>query len=455
MKTVRPVPQEIIRKKRDGQPLEKTEIEFFVQGLTDESISEGQVAAFAMAVFLRGMSMDERIALTMAMVRSGERLDWRAMGLEAPTVDKHSTGGVGDKVSLILAPIVASCGAFVPMISGRGLGHTGGTLDKLDCIPGYNTTPSLEHFAEVVRSTGCAIIGQTSNLAPADKRLYSIRDVTATVESIPLITASILSKKLAAGLDALVMDVKFGNGAFMSDYADAKELALSIANVATGSGTPTTSLLTDMNQVLGTHVGNALEVRECMNILISAESNSQANGEQGSSARLRTLTLALAADMLLLSNVVNTVEEGLEKAEQALDSGRAADSFGSMVSALGGPANFLTDYDSYLPSAPVVLDVRAQRAGFVTNTDTRAIGMTVLTLGGGRIRSDQTIDAAVGLSGVCQLGDVVEEGQPLATVHARSDSAGLQAASELHQAINVSEHAPLIEPIVRERITAE
>lgn len=455
MKKVQQVPQEIIRKKRDGQTLDKSEINFFIRGLTDESISDSQVAAFAMAVFLRGMSMDERIDLTKAMTRSGEQLDWRAMGLDAPTVDKHSTGGVGDKVSILLAPIVAACGAYVPMISGRGLGHTGGTLDKLDCIPGYNTTPSTEHFTDVVRSTGCAIIGQTSNLAPADKRLYSIRDVTATVESIPLITASILSKKLAAGLDALVMDVKFGNGAFMIEYQEARKLAQSIATVATKCETPTTSLLTDMNQVLGTHVGNALEVRECMGILTGSGSTFQSGSAQSNSSRLRSLTLALAADMLLLSNVVKTVEEGLDNAATALNSGRAADTFGSMVAALGGPANFLTDFQSHLPTTPVVLDVRAQRSGFVASIDTRAVGMTVLMLGGGRIRRNQAIDPAVGLSDVCQLGDKVEVGQSLAVVHARCDSSALRAVNALHQAIGIDEHAPVTTPIVRERITAE
>ncbi|HAI32535.1 MAG TPA: thymidine phosphorylase, partial [Thalassospira sp.] len=287
------LPQEIIRRKREGEVLSDAEIAFFVKGITDNSISEGQVAALAMAVFFNGMTMDERAALTRNMRDSGTVLDWKTLGLDGPVVDKHSTGGVGDKVSLMLGPIVGACGAFVPMISGRGLGHTGGTLDKFDSIPGYRTTPTLEEFAKVTRDVGCAIIGQTSDLAPADKRFYGIRDVTATVESIPLITASILSKKLAAGLDSLVMDVKFGSGAFMAEYDRARELAESITEVATRNGVPTVALLTDMEQVLGDSVGNALEMHEAIDFL------SGKHREQ----RVYDVTMALAAEMLAVSGV--------------------------------------------------------------------------------------------------------------------------------------------------------
>src|SRR5262245_13813809 len=261
------LPQEIIRKKRDGGVLSDAEIEFFIEGLTDGSITEGQAAAFAMAVFFRGMEMPERIALTRAMMESGAVLDWSHEGLNGPIVDKHSTGGVGDKISLMLGPMAAACGCYVPMISGRGLGHTGGTLDKFDSIPGYQTQPDTSTFRKVVREVGCAIIGQTADLAPADQRLYAIRDVTATVESIPLITASILSKKLAAGLQALVMDVKSGNGAFMATQESARELADSIVRVASGAGVKTTALITDMNQVLGHAAGHATEMQEAIEYL--------------------------------------------------------------------------------------------------------------------------------------------------------------------------------------------
>ena len=287
------LPQEIIRRKRDGGALGDDEIAFFVRGLTDGSIAEGQVAAFAMAVFFRGMAMGERVALTRAMAQSGRTLDWSGADLPGPVLDKHSTGGVGDKVSLMLAPLLAACGAAVPMISGRGLGHTGGTLDKLDSIPGYRTAPDLALFRKVVAEAGCAIIGQTADLAPADRRLYAIRDVTATVELIPLITASILSKKLAAGLQGLVMDVKFGSGAFMAEPERARELAESIAAVATGAGLPTTALLTDMNQVLGRTAGHALEVREAIDWLTG----------KARDRRLDEVTLALGAELLLLGRL--------------------------------------------------------------------------------------------------------------------------------------------------------
>ena len=437
------LPQEIIRKKRDGAELAAGEIEFFVQGLTDGAIGEGQVAAFAMAVFFRGMTIAERAALTRAMAGSGERIDWRATGLGGPVVDKHSTGGVGDKVSLILAPIVAAAGAFVPMISGRGLGHTGGTLDKLEAIPGYDTTPSLARFAEVVRTTGCAIIGQTGELAPADRRLYAIRDVTATVESIPLIAASILSKKLAAGLDALVMDVKFGSGAFMAAYDEARELAVSLATVASDAGLPTTALLTDMNQVLGTTVGNALEVREAVDVLTGARQE----------PRLLEVTLALAAEMLVLAGLAAGPDEGRRQAQAVLHDGRAAEHFGRMVRELGGPADFLAKVGDHLPEAPVVRPARPSRAGVVTSMDTRAIGVAVLQLGGGRSRADQRIDHAVGLSEVCPLGEPVGRDRPLALIHAPSEAAAARAEAALLVAIEIGAKRPVAGPVIRERIS--
>ena len=443
--TMQFLPQEVIRRKRDGAELTEAEIASLVRGVSDGSVSEGQVAAFAMAVFFRGMTMAERVALTRAMTASGAVLDWRALGFAEAVVDKHSTGGVGDKVSLMLAPMVAACGAIVPMISGRGLGHTGGTLDKLDSVPGYETAPDLERFASVVREVGCAIIGQTADLAPADRRFYAIRDVTATVESIPLITASILSKKLAAGLDALVMDVKFGSGAFMADYEAAKELARSITSVASVAGTPTTALLTDMNQVLGDAVGNATEVHEAVRFLTG----------EAREPRLADVTLALAAEMLALAGVVADVDEGRRKAEEALASGCAAEVFGRMVAALGGPTDFVTRADERLPNAAVVRPAFPTQAGFVDAMDTRAVGVAVVELGGGRTRADQAVDHAAGLTEVCKIGAEVGPGRPLAVIHAQSEDAAARAEATLRDAIRVEDVAPAVGPVVHERITAK
>jgi thymidine phosphorylase len=322
------LPQEIIRKKRDGGALTAEEITFFIAGLTKGSVTEGQAAALAMAIFFRGMSRDEAVALTQAMMRSGSVLEWKSLNLPGPIVDKHSTGGIGDNVSLMLAPTVAACGAFVPMISGRGLGHTGGTLDKLDSIPGYISQPDNALFRKVVREVGCAIIGQTEDLAPADKRLYAIRDVTATVESIPLITASILSKKLAAGLQGLVMDVKTGSGAFMARLEDSRSLAQSLVAVANGAGLKTTALITDMNEPLASAAGNALEMRNAIDYLTGARRD----------ARLHEVTLALGAEMLVTGGLAASVAEARRKLEGTIASGKAAEIFARMVSALGGNA---------------------------------------------------------------------------------------------------------------------
>ncbi|PLU12151.1 thymidine phosphorylase, partial [Sinorhizobium medicae] len=323
------LPQEVIRKKRDGGRLVPAEIAGFIEGLADGSISEGQAAAFAMAVWFSGMSRDECVALTLAMRDSGETLDWGEFG--RPVVDKHSTGGVGDNVSLMLAPIVAACGPVVPMISGRGLGHTGGTLDKLESIPGYNIQPSPELFRRVVDEVGCAIIGQTANLAPADKRLYAIRDVTATVDSVPLITASILSKKLAAGLQSLVLDVKLGNGSFMTDPAETEILARSLVEVANGAGVRTSALITDMNEPLADAAGNALEVENCLAYLSGKKAGT----------RLDRVVMAFAAEMLAAAGVSAHKAEGEAMARRALESGEALERFGLMVHRLGGPADFV------------------------------------------------------------------------------------------------------------------
>jgi thymidine phosphorylase len=413
--------QEVIRRKRDGRALSTEEIEWLVAGITDGSVSDAQVGALAMAIVINGMERDERVALTGAMTRSGEVLEW---DLDRPVLDKHSTGGVGDKVSLLLAPIVAACGGAVPMISGRGLGHTGGTLDKLDSIPGYDTAPGRDRFAAAVRAAGCAIIGQTGDLAPADKRLYAIRDATGTVESIPLIVASILSKKLAAGLDGLVMDVKVGSGAFLPELEQARELAETIVEVAVGNGLPTVAVLTDMDRVLGRTAGNAVEVRESIDHLTGA-----AAGDD----RLMEVTIALCERLLEL--------KGLDADPRAaLQSGAAAEHFARMVVELGGPADLLEHPDAHLPQAPVTVEAHAERDGVVAAVDVRAVGLAIIDLGGGRRREDDAIDHAVGLSEVAEPGERVGPGgRPVALVHARDEESAARAAQAVSAAFQVGD----------------
>ncbi|MDO1580641.1 thymidine phosphorylase [Rhizobium oryzicola] len=434
------IPQEIIRRKRDGQVLANEEIRAFIDGLTENRISEGQVAAFAMAVFFQGMSREETIALTLAMRDSGDVLSWRDVG--KPISDKHSTGGVGDNVSLMLAPIVAACGLAVPMISGRGLGHTGGTLDKLESIPGYTIMPSEALFRRTVQEAGAAIIGQTGDLAPADKRLYAIRDVTATVESIPLITASILSKKLAAGLDTLVLDVKVGNGAFMATPEAAETLARSLVEVANGAGVKTAGLLTDMNEPLADAAGNALEIINCLEFL---------NGEK-TGTRLEAVVLAFAAEMLVQGGVAANLADGEARAREALSSGRALEHFAQMVTLLGGPADFIERSDAYLPKAPVVVPVVAKGAGYLAAVDTRELGLAVVELGGGRRLATDTIDHRVGLSGFLPLGTRVEKGQPIAFVHAADDASANQVAAKVAALYAVTGTAPATRPVILKRI---
>ncbi|OIQ49996.1 Thymidine phosphorylase [Pseudodesulfovibrio hydrargyri] len=437
------IPQEIIRRKRDGLELSESDIRAMVRGVTDGSASEGQVAAFAMAVFFRGMTLAERIRLTEAMRDSGRVLDWPSLGIARGVADKHSTGGVGDKVSLILGPLAAACGAFVPMISGRGLGHTGGTLDKFDAIPGYDTAPDLETFAKVVREAGCAIIGQTADLAPADRRLYAVRDVTATVESLDLITASILSKKLAAGLQGLIMDVKFGSGAFMEDFDDARALAESIVTVATGAGVPTTALLTDMNEVLGDTVGNAVEVCEAVRFLTGVSRE----------PRLAEVTLACTGELLMLAGVAEDMADASRKMETALASGAAAERFERMVAGLGGPTDFLERSGEYLDIAPVKRPVHPDRPGFITAMDSRGVGMALVAMGGGRTRADQAIDHGVGMTGFARIGDAVGPNNPLCTVRARDEVQADMAAERIRAAVTIGDAPPVPRPVVRERIT--
>ena len=439
------LPQEIIRTKRDGTALDDDAIAFMARGIADGSVGDGQVAAFAMAVFFRGMSRTEVIALTRAMTDTGTVIDWSGADLPGPPLDKHSTGGVGDKVSLMLAPIVAACGGAVPMISGRGLGHTGGTLDKLDSIPGYDTAPGLETFRRAVREAGCAIIGQTEELAPADRRLYAVRDVTATVESIPLITASILSKKLAAGLSGLVMDVKVGSGAFARTAEEAEALARSIVEVANAAGLPTVALMTDMNQVLGRTAGNAVEVREAIDFL---------TGETRD-PRHEAVTKDLCAELLVLGGLADGSEDARGAIQRALDSGAAAERFSGMVRSLGGPADLLDRPGDYLPAARLEVRVTPEGPGYVTAIDARALGLAVVGLGGGRHRADDAVDHAVGLTRIAALGDEVGPERPLCLVHARSDEAADSAASAIRVAMTVGAEPPPAGPVILERITGD
>jgi thymidine phosphorylase len=434
------LPQEIIRKKRDGGILTGEEIAFMVRGLTEGSVTEGQVAAFAMAVFFRGMAREEAVALTEAMRDSGTVLDWS--DLDRPIVDKHSTGGVGDNVSLMLAPAVAACGAFVPMISGRGLGHSGGTLDKLDSVPGYVTQPSNDRFRRVVREVGCAIIGQTADLAPADKRIYAIRDVTATVESMPLITASILSKKLAAGLQTLVLDVKTGNGAFMQKIEEAQALAESLVGVANGAGLRTTALITDMNEPLASAAGNAVEVKNAVDFLTGAHRD----------PRLYKVTVALAAEMLALSRIEPDLKTAAARIESAYSSGRAAEIFGRMIAALGGPSDFVERAEIHLPAASVIREAKPVVPGTVVAIDTRAVGIAVIELGGGRRQPTDRIDHSVGFSRLAAVGEPVGPEKPLGLVHARSEDDAAKAAEALRAAYTVGASAPSERPVVIARV---
>ena len=432
------LPQEIIRKKRDGAALSGEEIAFFVRGISDGSVGEGQIAALAMAVYFNDMNMDERVAFTQAMCHSGQVLEWRSLNLPGPVLDKHSTGGVGDLVSLLLGPMIAACGGFVPMISGRGLGHTGGTLDKLEAIPGYQVAPDPHTLRTVVREVGVAIIGQTAQLAPADKRVYGIRDVTATVESIAMITGSILAKKLAAGLDALVMDVKTGSGAFMPTLEKSVALAESIVAVGNGAGMRTSALLTDMNEPLAPCAGNAIEVRCAIDYLTG----------KSRPARLHEVTLALCAQMLVLGGLAEDSAKARVKLLHALDSGTAAERFARMVKALGGPSDLLEQPERHLPLAEHRLAIPATHSGFVQSCDCRALGLAVVELGGGRIDPAARIDFAVGLGAFAQLGDAIESGQPLAVIHARDQATAQRAIAAVQAAFTIGDSAPATRPLV-------
>jgi len=432
---------DLIRVKRDGGELSVDQIQELVSGIADGSVSDAQVGALAMAIVLNGMTGAERIVLTGAMRDSGDVLDWSDAGLSGPVLDKHSTGGVGDKASLLVAPIVAACGGAVPMISGRGLGHTGGTLDKLESIPGYDTTPDPERFRHAVATAGLAIVGQTARLAPADRRLYAIRDATGTVESIPLIVASILSKKLAAGLDALVMDVKVGSGAFLPDREQTEMLARAIVEVATGNGLHTTALLTDMDRVLGRTAGNAVEVRESIDHLTGTASDD----------RLREVTLSLSAELLVLGGLHPDEAAARRAAEEALDNGAAAERFAAMVVELGGPADLLEAPDRHLGVAPVTVEADPTEPGIVSAVDVRAVGLAVVGLGGGRTRETDPVDHSVGLTQVAAPGEeVAPGGRPLAVVHAADQVGAARAKQALRAAYALNDEAPREPPPVLE-----
>jgi thymidine phosphorylase len=431
------LPAELIRAKRDGQVLGGAELAAFAKGLADGTFSDAQAGAMAMALLLRGMNTGETVALTAAM--RGRVLAWpEATG---PVLDKHSTGGVGDKLSLMLAPLLAACGAWVPMISGRGLGHTGGTLDKLEALPGYNVDPGDTRLRQTLAACGCAIVGASADLAPADRRLYAIRDVTATVESVPLITASILSKKLAAGLQGLVLDVKVGRGAFMAQLADAQRLARSLVDTARCAGLPAVALLTDMNQVLGPSAGNALETRDAIDFL---------TGNVPREPRTLATTLQLGAEALVLGGLQADVPQALAALQRTLDDGSAAERFARMVSLLGGPADVLRD--AQLPTAPVVRDVPAPRGGVLQACDVRALGLVVVALGGGRTRPGQAIDPRVGLDGLLPLGSAVRAGQALGRVHAADDAAAQAAVATVQAAFSIDDEPPTPTPLIAERI---
>ena len=418
--------KELILKKRLGKELTKNEINWFISNLTSNHLSEGQIAALAMAICLKGMTFEERVQLTLAMKNSGKTLSW---DLPGPIIDKHSTGGVGDTVSLILAPVLAACGAYVPMISGRGLGHTGGTLDKFDSIPGYNTSPNEALLRRVVSKVGCAIIGQTNELAPADKRLYAIRDVTGTVESIDLITASILSKKLAAGLEGLVIDVKCGNGAFMQDFSEASTLAKSLVTVSNESGCKTTALVTDMNQPLSQSIGNSLEVLAAIDIL------------KGSSKdyRLLEVTKSLGISVLCSSNICKNKMEAKSLISSVLSSGKAAEKFSQMISELGGANDFFEKPKNYLTPSNIQKNICCKKSGYVRKINTKNLGNILILLGGGRQKVEDDIDFSVGMKLLIDLDTYVEKNQPICTLYARDQESFDIAEKEIIESFEIGE----------------
>jgi pyrimidine-nucleoside phosphorylase len=429
---------ELIAKKRDGHAHAAGEIERIIASLVSGELADYQMSAWLMAVFFRGMTDTETVALTQAMLHSGDVLDLSSVpGIK---VDKHSTGGVGDKVSLALAPLVASCGVPVPMVSGRGLGHTGGTLDKLEAIPGFSVNLDTDAFVRIVRDVGTAMIGQTARIAPADKRIYALRDVTATVESIPLIVASILSKKLAEGIDGLVLDVKVGRGAFMKTEAAARELATALVRVGTAAGKKTTALLTTMDDPLGCAIGNSNETREAILLLHGAGPSD-----------LTECTMALGAEMLRIGGVASSDDEARAKLADAIASGRAARTMERLVEAQGGDPRVVAD-PSLLPTAPILVEVRADRSGYVGAIDSLELGLTAVALGAGRTRVDQKVDPGVGIDLRKKPGEAVAAGETLATIRLRE---GAEApADRVRAAFRVDDARPAARPLILGRIEA-
>ncbi|WP_298914852.1 thymidine phosphorylase [uncultured Roseobacter sp.] len=434
-----PNARSVLARLRHGKPLPTSDLQWLAQGLADGSISDAQAGAFAMGICVRGLDEESRVALTLAMRDSGDVLRW---DLGGPVLDKHSTGGVGDCVSLVLAPALAACGAYVPMISGRGLGHTGGTLDKMEAIPGVATQLEEEHFRAVVAQAGCAIVGASADIAPADKRFYAVRDVTSTVDSLDLITASILSKKLAGGLDGLVLDVKVGSGAFMKDMDAARSLARSLVDTANAAGCKTTAVISDMNQPLASSLGNALEVAEVMQVLTG-----QSRGP------LVEISAALGGVLLANAGLAEDVQAGADAISEAIHSGQAAERFGKMIAAMGGPVHFVDNWSRFLPEATVIREVTAPKAGYVTEIDGEALGMTVVALGGGRVVESDAIDPSVGLGQVVRLGTKVMRGQPLAVVHAARSDAAERAIAAVRAAIWIAPEPHAESPdLVKERV---
>lgn len=433
------IPARIIAGVRDGHPPPAADLRAFAAGLASGAVTDAQAGAFAMAVLLKGLGEEGRVALTTGMRDSGRVLDW---DLPGPVIDKHSTGGIGDCISLLLAPALAACGGYVPMVSGRGLGFTGGTLDKLESIPGFRTALTEDQLRRQIAELRCAIVAATPEIAPADRRLYAIRDVTGTVESIDLITASILSKKLAAGLEGLVLDVKVGSGAFMKTLDQARDLARALVSTAQGAGCMTIALITDMSQPLATAAGNALEVAEVMETLTGTSVNTA----------LWDLTAVLGGEALALGGLAADAGDGAARIEQALESGAAADWFGRMVAAQGGPADFVDRWPDRLPAAPVVREVAAPRPGFVAAIDGEALGHAVVALGGGRAREVDRINPSVGLSDLAGIGEEIGAGQPLALVHAATEAAAQAAVAAVQAAYRMAAEAPVEPPLIHERI---
>ena len=425
-------PQDVIRKKRDGEQLSRDEIAFFIDGVTSGTIADYQISALLMAIYLNGMNDAEQEILTHAMLHSGNTLDFS--NIDKPKADKHSTGGVGDKTSLLIAPMVAACGVCVPMISGRGLGHTGGTLDKLESIPGYRVDLSATEFENVLKTVGYAMSGQTAELAPADKKMYALRDATSTVEAIPLIVASIISKKGAAGLEAMVIDVKVGTGAFMREEDRAKALAHALVKTGNACGIRTRALLTDMNQPLGKAVGNSLEVKECIELL---------RGEVSEGARpVLDLSIELSAHMLVLSHLDDSMDAARGRLQTILSSGQALECFRQNVEAQGGEPRVCDDPPGFLPLVKESFKVESPRSGFVSQVNTAEIGHAIAAIGGGRVRIDDAIDPSVGFIAEAKIGDRVDAGQVLGVVFCRDDSAAKEAAARIQTAYEISDHSP-------------